>query len=317
MKKLDRLNLNHWEYLLIIEKNQHFRWTAKKVGIEFAALSHAVKMIEESMGVRLFIRYAKHPVKATKTGKEVLERMKVILDKVHELEKFVNKVNDTASEPLRIGIIPTLAPHIGKVLVKKLSKRYKFLTVSTVVMMPDQILSEIKNGALDMGIVATPVIERKFLKYKLFDEKFYAYVSKDNNVSKGKHIFVSDVARYGLWLPADDQYYCKQILKMCRLHKAANANVRYEAGDINTLINLIDINQGLTFLPHLVTENLSSAQKENIRELGTTPPTREVKLITLNTWEYLGIVETIREILQQNYSLNITETEKEKIQMTE
>jgi LysR family hydrogen peroxide-inducible transcriptional activator len=66
------------------------------------------------------------------------------------------------------------------------------------------------------------------------------------------------------------------------LKKKENKNItlHYEAGSIETLINLVDRDNGITILPKLATLKLTSSQKNKLREYAAPKPAREISLVT-------------------------------------
>ncbi|MEA4949904.1 MAG: hydrogen peroxide-inducible genes activator, partial [Petrimonas sp.] len=54
----------------------------------------------------------------------------------------------------------------------------------------------------------------------------------------------------------------------------------FEAGSIDTLIKIVDENDGLTVIPEMATYNLNEQQKKNVRPFKKVIPVREISLIT-------------------------------------
>jgi LysR family hydrogen peroxide-inducible transcriptional activator len=73
------------------------------------------------------------------------------------------------------------------------------------------------------------------------------------------------------------------------------SNLHYEAGSIETLINLVDRNQGITIVPHLATLHLSSTQLKNIREFAKPKPVREISIVVQKGFPRKKILEFLRK----------------------
>ncbi len=58
-----------------------------------------------------------------------------------------------------------------------------------------------------------------------------------------------------------------------------NFSANYEAGSIQTLINIVDSNQGATIIPELAAMQLSEEQQDNLRDFKDVTAVREVSLI--------------------------------------
>jgi LysR family transcriptional regulator, hydrogen peroxide-inducible genes activator len=73
-----------------------------------------------------------------------------------------------------------------------------------------------------------------------------------------------------------------QILNLCELKKQHSAaeKLHYEAGSIETLMNLVDKNYGITVVPELTTLNMKEEQKQQLRYFKAPTPVREISLVT-------------------------------------
>jgi LysR family hydrogen peroxide-inducible transcriptional activator len=56
--------------------------------------------------------------------------------------------------------------------------------------------------------------------------------------------------------------------------------LHYEAGSIETLMNLVDKDYGITIIPELKTLTMSEAQKQQLRYFKPPTPVREISIVT-------------------------------------
>ncbi len=111
-----------------------------------------------------------------------------------------------------------------------------------------------KEGRIDVAILVTPLQEKGIKEYILFYEKLVAYVSKKNVLFKKNYLLSK-----GILIPANYGYWRKgivsgsQIMNLCELQKAGKAGsyFEYEAGSIETLRRMVELNDGITILPEL------------------------------------------------------------------
>jgi LysR family hydrogen peroxide-inducible transcriptional activator len=105
-----------------------------------------------------------------------------------------------------------------------------------------------------------------------------------------------------MWILEEGHCFRDQILNIC--HRNLNSFQQYEAGSIETLINVVDENGGFTIFPELHLPMLSPEQQKNVRPFSGDEPRREISLVfrtdfvkekLLNT-----IVSAIKSIIPQN-----------------
>ena len=116
-----------------------------------------------------------------------------------------------------------------------------------------------------------------------------------------------DLSNVKLWLLDEVHCFRTQILHLCNLKKRRKPNqsiFSFEAGSIDTLIHIVDENEGATVIPEMALANLSETQKKNVRPFKNSTPVREISLITRK--EYLRerlidiIVDEVKEAVPRS-----------------
>ena len=148
----------------------------------------------------------------------------------------------------------------------------------------EQILVGLANDSLDGGILATPLKEPTISEKPIYYEQFFAYVSPYERALYAKTTLdENDLNTARLWLLDEVHCFRTQILHLCNLKKRRGANqsiFSYEGGSIDTLINIVDKNEGITVIPEMAIANLTEEQKKNVRPFKNATPVREISLVT-------------------------------------
>jgi LysR family hydrogen peroxide-inducible transcriptional activator len=100
----------------------------------------------------------------------VIEQARIILKESYKLKELINNQKSVVSGELRIGIIPTLAPYLMPQIISAFMKKYPDVQLVVWEYMTDQIVSELKNGLLDCGILSTPLEDKSLQENPLFYE---------------------------------------------------------------------------------------------------------------------------------------------------
>ena len=79
--------------------------------------------------------------------------------------------------------------------------------------------------------------------------------------------------------------------------------IQYESGSIETLIQLVDEQGGLTIVPALAVERLAAKQKTQLRSFAPPTPVREVSLISNKHYARKGVLNAVRKIIQKKIDL--------------
>lgn len=274
------MNFQQLEYIVAIDRHRHFVIASEKCNVTQPTLSMMIQKLEDELELKIFDR-TKKPVEPTEQGVEIINRAKLILLEAERLKTYVTELKDEIKGELRLGIIPTLAPYLLPLFLKNFIQKYPDLKIFINEMKTDQIIEKIKSGEIDMGLLAMPLSEQNMIEHHLFDEEFMVYISQNDSLINKKYILPSEIDPNQLWLLEEGHCLRNQVFNLCELknYSGENSNLHYEAGSIETLINLVDKQQGITIIPKLATLNLNEMQLQNIKEFAEPKPKREIGLV--------------------------------------
>ena len=268
------------EYIIAVDTWRHFATAAEHCFVSQPTLSMQIQKAEKELGVKIFDR-SKQPVIPTEMGRELIEQARKIMAEKKRMDEMVNAKKGILSGELRMGIIPTLAPYLLPLFVQQFTKKYPLVKLIINEMMTDQIISRLRDGKIDMGILVTPLQENGIKEYPLFYEEMMAYVSKHHAAYKKTYVLPQDIRPDKLWLLEEGHCFRDQIMNLCELQKASkNANnFEYEAGSIETLRRMVELNDGITILPELATMDMGTRQQNLIRHFKKPASMREVSMV--------------------------------------
>lgn len=290
------MNLQQLEYIVSLEQYRHFSKAAEHNFVTQPTLSMMVQKLEAELGLRIFDREAK-PLVPTRDGEEVIRRAKSILAEVRHLRDFAEQLKGSIEGTLRLGVIPTLAPYLLPRLLPVFAERHPQVQLLIKEALTNEIVSLLLAGELDMGLVATPLHEKNIREVPLYYEPFWAYAAQSEKLPPKKYVLPSDIGTHRLWLLEEGHCMRAQALQLCSLRKRGERHghgIQYEAGSIETLIHLVDRNGGVTIVPELALEHLSSLQRKNVREFAPPAPAREISIIVAEHFPRTHLVETLR-----------------------
>jgi len=306
------MNFQQLEYIIAVHNHRHFAKAAEKCFVTQPTLSMMIHKLEEELGVKIFDR-SKQPVVTTKDGEEIIKRAKVVIAQAEFLKHYASELRGEITGELRLGIIPTLAPYLLPLFLTSFHEQYPTLRIFVKEMVTDEIILRLQSGELDMGLLATPIHESGLEEHPLFYEEFFVYASKEEKLPKKKYLLPKQIDINHLWLLEEGHCLRNQVFNLCELKKQEKETLNYEAGSIETLINLVDYNGGITIIPGLAELNLKTAQKKNIREFANPKPVREISLVVIRNFPRKKILEQLKEEIINNVPKSMQQQKQRKI----
>jgi LysR family hydrogen peroxide-inducible transcriptional activator len=165
------------EYVVAIDTYRHFAGAAEKCFITQPTLSMQVHKLEAELGTKIFDR-SKQPVLPTAAGIEIIEQARKILAERDMLQEIIEAKKNVVKGELRIGVIPTLAPYLLPLFIPAFTKGYPHVKLVISEFTTAQVITQLREGKIDAGILATPLNEKGIKEDVLFYEEMVAYVSK-------------------------------------------------------------------------------------------------------------------------------------------
>ena len=302
------------EYIVAVDTYRHFATAAGHCFVTQPTLSMQVQKLEEELGLKIFDR-SKQPVIPTEAGREVIEQARKILGEKHVIGEIVQAKKGVLTGELRIGIIPTLAPYLLPLFIQAFTTKYPQIKLVVNEMTTEILVTRLREGRIDVGILVTPLQENGIREQVLFYEELLVYVSRKNAAYKKTYMLAQDIDPNKLWLLEEGHCFRSQIVRLCELRKASRegSHFDYEAGSLETLRRMVELNDGITILPELAAMDLTGKQQQLIRHFKKPTPMREVSLVVHRDFVKQRLVEALHqeillsvpEKLRQNKNQNV------------
>lgn len=274
------MTLVQLEYIIAVDTYRSFVNAAEKCFVTQPTLSMQVQKLEEFLNVKLFDR-SKQPVVPTEIGVQIIAQARVILQENQKIKEIIDSQQQDITGELKIGIIPTIAPYLLPEVIAAMLAKYPELKLLIWEYTTEDIIHHLKTGVIDCGILATPLVDTNINEIPLYYETFVGYMSKNSKLYKKKTIDANDLADENIWLLNEGHCMRSQVLNICRSTKNNRLNaLTYNTGSVETLIRMVDINDGATLLPELALTDLSTKQLNKIRYFKSPEPVREISLVT-------------------------------------
>jgi LysR family hydrogen peroxide-inducible transcriptional activator len=290
------MTITQLEYIVAVDTHRHFAKAAAQCFVTQPTLSMQIQKLEELLGSKIFDR-SKQPVIPTEVGEEIIQQARIILNEVKKIDRLISDKAGILKGELRLGIIPTLAPYLLPLFLQPFLKKYPDVIIKVKEMTTDIIVEKLKSGRIDAGLLVTPLQENSIKEYPLFYEELVAYVSKKNSAYKKTYVLPDDIDLKELWLLEEGHCFRSQIINLCELKKQTKeqSNFEYEAGSVETLRKMVELNNGVTILPELATLDFSARQLNMIRHFKAPAPVREVSLVTHRDFIKKKIIDALKQ----------------------
>ncbi len=246
------MNLRDLKYIVAVADEKHFGRAAEECAVSQPTLSAQIIKLEDYLQIQIFERHRGNLI-ITPAGAEIIQQARIILDHAEQIHKISAFATDRFAGTLSLGIIPTIAPYLLPLILKKLASQLPKLTLQLKEAQTHQLISDLKDGKIDAMILALPTEETTFKEIDIYREDFYLAVPENHPFAQKKVIQTDTLDGESFMLLEEGHCLRDQTMELCRL-KPSQIGQSLRATSIETLLEMVRCGHGMTVVPELVTK---------------------------------------------------------------
>jgi LysR family transcriptional regulator, hydrogen peroxide-inducible genes activator len=290
---MSNLTLKQLRYFDALARHCHFGRAAEASAISQPALSMQIKEMEEILGGVLLERGARQ-IGLTKFGEEVAQRVRDILRSVDELGDFARASRDHLVGPLRVGMIPTIAPYLLPTVIRNLTRMHPELDIHVRETVTPRLIRELAEGRLDTAIVALPVSEPSLTEVALFSENFLLVRPGEDEGTPAPSS--ESLREMRLLLLEEGHCFRDQALSFCNMQSSPREVL--DASSLSTLVQMVSTGIGVTLIPEMAVAVETRSASVSVTRFRNPQPSRTIGMVWRKTSplarQLLQISEVVR-----------------------
>lgn len=295
------MTLAQLTYLVAVDTHRHFSRAAAHCHVSQPTLSTQIHKLEEELGVRLLDR-SRQPVVPTEVGARLIEQARRVLTERDRLAALASEAQGRTAGTLRLGLIPTLAPYLIPRVAAPMAEHYPDVVLAIREIPTQPLRTALLSDDLDAGLFATDETSADLHVRALFTEPFVAYVGPDHRLAARTRIAPADLSLDDLWLLSEGHCFRDQVLNVCGERADAagpHRTIRFESGNLDTLVQMVRHSGGMTLLPYLATRYLTDAERTRYVKPFTAPaPHRTIRLAYRRTHHKQHLLDAFVSVLR-------------------
>lgn len=273
------LTLKQLRYFDALARFEHFGRAADACSISQPALSLQIKELESMFGAPLVERGSRQ-IRLTPVGEALLEKARRILLEVEELTDLMRASHEPLAGRLRLGVIPTVGPYLLPRVISVLSRRFPVLDLVLRETITQSLITDLREGRLDIAVVALPISEPALQEYPLFEEEFVLVRPSrdaDQPIPSPERL-----QTMRLLLLEEGHCFRDQALSFCRI---GGAQTRHLMGgsSLSTLVQMVSAGMGVTLIPEMAVGLETRSADVAVSKFSTPRPSRTIGLVWRTT----------------------------------
>lgn len=293
--------LRQLRYLEALVRHRHFTRAAEDCAVSQPALSQQIRDLETELGAALVERTAAE-ARPTALGLDMAERSRDILARVAEMVEVARHGGRVLAGPLKLGMIPSVAPYLLPRLLPPLAARYPQAALELRESLTAALIADVAEGRLDGAVIALPAGRPDLAQLPLVDDRFVLAVPRRRAAAfaEAPPPAIADVVEAERLLLLEEGHCLRdQTLALCGA-MAPQLRQTLGATSLATVLRLVAAGYGVTLLPELsVAAETGADPAIAVVRLAEPEPMRTLGLVYRATSPRHGDFEALARLMRQ------------------
>ncbi|MGI9027071.1 MAG: hydrogen peroxide-inducible genes activator [Burkholderiaceae bacterium] len=251
------MTLTELRYVVAVARERHFGRAAEACFVSQPTLSVAIKKLEDELGVTLFERGGGE-IGITPVGAQIAAQAERVLEQSAAIREIATSGKDPLTEPLRLGVIYTIAPYLLPPLVKRIIEDAPHMPLILQENYTVKLLELLKHGELDAAIMALPLPDSGLMVKPLYDEDFVVAIPREHAWKTREKISASDLKNETMLMLGPGHCFRDQVLEACpelapfsvaSWMPETGMRRTFEGSSLETIRHMVASGIGVTVLP--------------------------------------------------------------------
>ncbi|MDF2395702.1 LysR family transcriptional regulator [Pseudomonas sp. 3MA1] len=223
-----------------------FTSAATRLGISQSAVSHAIKSLEQELGVELFRRHQAQ-VELTDIGRQLLLRARAMLGLAATLEQEAADARGMKRGTLRIGSFgPTSSTRLLPRILEEYRQEYPGIEVHIDEGPDRQVLQWLEERRIDLGFVVLP--EERFDTFALLEDQLVALIPATHALAREPQVRLDQLCHDPFVLTEAGS---AELVSRLFVGAGLRPNIRYRSSQLLSTLETVARGEALSILAEL------------------------------------------------------------------
>jgi DNA-binding transcriptional LysR family regulator len=252
-----QLELRHFRYFLAVAEELSFSKASVKLFISQPGLSKQIRLMEETLGVKLFDRN-KRNVALTKAGEYLKGEIEFINSHLEATKRNLKTIAEGNDGEVRIGFLGSAMQNIIPDLLVNLDKKHPKIKTTLEELSNISQINAIEHDQLDLGFVRLARVPEGIEKHPVFKDSFSVVLPKNHHLNEDNFKNIGQLAEENFILFSSDYspYYYNKIMGICE-DKGFTPKISHKSVHALTIFKLVENGLGVAIIPTTMQEGFN------------------------------------------------------------
>lgn len=246
-----QLTLRQCEYFLALAQTGQVSKAALRCNVSQSSVTIALRALEKSLDVSLFVRHAKG-LRLTEAGERFVHHARHVLDAANRAVEDIQTTPGDISGRLRVGVTETISAYLAPTVLAAAEQRFPGLRIELIENTRPNIEQGLAEGAIDFALlIVSNLTHVDSLEYHtVLKSSRRLWTHADHPLQQKPSISLRDIAKQDFILLDMDEHI-DTMRKYWARHKLT-PRIGFQSKSLEAVRSLVAFEKGVTILSDLV-----------------------------------------------------------------
>lgn len=245
---LDQVKLSQLRAFVAAAELGNFSEAALEVSVSQSAISHAIAVLENQLGIVLLTR-GRHGALLTPAGEQILPIARQMLQLLEAIGKEANLARGLKGGQVRIATFRSAATHLLPEIISRFRATYPQISVAIDLFRgSDGVEQALRQGRADLGLICVPCTSEEFDLWDLLRDE-YVILLPPNSALDSPPTW-KQLSGYPMILPPEDDY-CSIIIRNHLSRLGQDLPPTYRINEDSAIVSMVMQGLGATIIARL------------------------------------------------------------------
>lgn len=247
------MEIRQLQHFVAVAEEKHFTRAAQRMNIVQSALSNSIRLLEEELDVKLFVRSTRQ-VRLTDAGRMLLEKARTALDSIRDARDAVAAVRNLERGTLSIGTVQSLPAFLDlPSLIEKFHAEYPGIEVRLRQGSSTELIEKIRSGRLDLAFL--PLSESPSdIKTDMIACEALVVGCAPGHALAGTNNVTFAALKDEPFVDFEPDWGTRKLVDQGFFGAGINRHIAFEVSDLETLLELVSRGMGIALIPEAIAE---------------------------------------------------------------
>lgn len=286
------MDILHLSYFIEVARQKSFTKASQTLHVSQPSISKVIKTLENELNVTLFERSGRE-IALTDVGQAVYNRAQSVVSEFHDLSNEIHDLVNVRYGEITIGLPPMIGSTFFPDIISCFKRLHPQIVLKLIEVGSKQVELDVKNGLLDIGVIALPLTETDIDSYIFVEDKLNIVLPIDHNLADRKTLRLRDISQEDFILYSNDFSLNGLIYRECQ-KQGFVPKVVCQSSQWDFIVKMVGARLGTALLPDVICQTLDRSAFQTIPLKDTRIPWQLAVIWKKNKYQSFAAREWLR-----------------------